>query len=171
MLRLTLIRHGNAEWKDASIEDFERPLNKRGITEAEGIARVLQENQLVPELLLASTAKRTQQTAEIIGRELALPARRVKFAEQLYLARAEVILTLAQSTGPKVQHLAIVGHNPGISESARMLAPPDTVIAELSTAAACTLTFVVGSWAELAPPAARAVRYDPPAKLFNLFSS
>ena len=170
MLRLTLIRHGNAEWKDSTIADFDRPLNKRGIGEAEGIGKVLMENDLVPDLLLASTARRTQQTAEIAGRMLGLPTRRVKFAEQLYLARAEVILTLAQSTGPKVTHLAVVGHNPGISELARNLAPEDTPIAELSTASACTLTFIVQSWDALAAPATRAVRYDPPAKLFNLFS-
>ena len=170
MLRLTLIRHGNAEWKDASIADFDRPLNKRGLGEAEGIGKLLMENDMVPELLLASTAKRTQQTAEIVGRMLGLPYRRVKFAESLYLARAEAILTLAQSTGPKVKHLAIVGHNPGISELVRSLAPEDTPIAELSTASACTLTFIAKAWDDLAPPATRAVRYDPPAKLFNLFS-
>jgi phosphohistidine phosphatase len=169
MLRLTLIRHANAEWKDASIEDFERPLNKRGQTEADSIGKVLLENDLVPELLLTSTAKRTQQTSEIIGKILSLPIRRVKTAEQLYLARAEVILTLAQSTGPKVHHLAIVGHNPGISELARSLAPAEIVIGELSTASACTLTFTCESWSDIAAPAARAVLYTPPAKLFSLF--
>lgn len=169
MLRLTLIRHGNAEWKDASIADFDRPLNKRGLSEAEGIGKILMEADLVPELLLASTAKRTQQTAEIVGRMLGLAARRVKLAEQLYLARAEVILSFAQATGPKVHHLAIVGHNPGISELARNLAPPDEALAEMSTASACTLTFTAKSWLHLDGPASRAVRYDPPAKLFNLF--
>ena len=169
MLRLTLIRHANAEWKDSSIPDFDRPLNKRGLGEAEGIGKVLMEHDLVPELLLASTAKRTQQTAEIVGRMLGLPTRRVKLAEPLYLAREEVILTLAQSTGPKVKHLAIVGHNPGISELARSLAPEDTPIAELTTGSACTLTFVVKEWDEIAAPASNAVRYDPPTKLFNLF--
>ena len=170
MLRLTLIRHGDADWKDASIADFDRPLNKRGVGEAEGIGKVLMENELVPELLLASTSKRTQQTAEIVGRMLGLPTRRVKLVEPLYLARAEVILTLAQSTGPKVKHLAVVGHNPGISELARGFAPDDAPMAELSTASACTLTFNVKSWAAIAPPAMRADRYDPPVKLFNLFS-
>jgi phosphohistidine phosphatase len=170
VLRLTLIRHGNAEWKDASIADFERPLNKRGIGEAEGIAKVLLEAELVPELLLASSAKRTQQTGEILGRTFGLATRRVKMVEELYLARSEVILALVQGTGPKVQHLAIVGHNPGISELVRELAPQDMQIAELSTACACTLTFTKRTWANLEGPAAKAVRYEPPAKLFNLFS-
>jgi phosphohistidine phosphatase len=170
VLRLTLIRHGNAEWKDANIPDFDRPLNKRGQGEAEGIGKVLMEADLVPELMLASTAKRTQQTAEIVARMLGLAARRLKGVEQLYLARAEVILSFVQATGPKVQHLAIVGHNPGISELARHLAPADEPLAELSTASACTLTFATTSWASLDGPASNAVRYDPPAKLFRLFS-
>ena len=170
MLRLTLIRHANAEWKDASIADFDRPLNKRGVGEAEGIGKVLMEAQLVPELLLASAAKRTQQTGEIIGRALGLAIRRVKLVEQLYLAQAELILSIAQGTGPKVRHLAIVGHNPGISELARNLAPQDAAVSELSTGCACKLTFTTKSWATLKGPAANAVRYEPPVKLFKLFS-
>jgi phosphohistidine phosphatase len=170
VLRLTLIRHGNAEWKDANIPDFDRPLNKRGQGEAEGIGKVLAEAQHVPELMLASTAKRTQQTAEIVARVLGLATRRVKLAEQLYLARAEVILSLAQATGPKVHHVAIVGHNPGISELARYLAPPDTQIFELATSCACSLAFTTDSWLNLDAPASEAVRYEPPAKLFPLFS-
>lgn len=169
MLRLTLIRHANAEWKDASYEDFDRPLNKRGLAEAESIGKLLAEDQLVPELMLASTAKRAQQTAEIMAKQLGLAARRVKSMEQLYLAREEAILALVRATGPKVHHLAIVGHNPGISELVRSLAPAEAQLTELSTASACTLTFATKSWEGLAGPAARAVEYKP-APRFNLFS-
>ena len=170
MKRLTLIRHGNAEWKDASVQDFDRPLNKRGIGEAEAMGKLLLDEALVPDLLLASAARRTQQTSEIIGRKLDLIARRVKAAESLYLARPEDILTLARATGPRVQHLAIVGHNPGISELAKFLAPEDATLTELTTCAACTLTFAARTWSAIAPPAARAVQYEPPSRLFGLFT-
>ena len=170
MLRLTLIRHANAEWKDASIEDFDRPLNKRGLAEAESIGEVLLEKELMPDLLVASTARRTQQTAEIVTRVLGLPARRVKSTEQLYLASAEAMLALAHATGPKVHHLAIIGHNPGISDLARSLAPHGMPLAELSTAAACTLTFAAKSWKHVAGPAARAIEYKPASSRFNPFS-
>jgi phosphohistidine phosphatase len=171
VLRLTLIRHANADWKDASYEDFDRPLNKRGLAEAESIGKILVENDLIPELMLASTAKRTQQTAEIAGRQLGLASRRLKAMEQLYLAREEAILALVHATGPKVHHLAVIGHNPGISELARSLAPDDAQIGELVTAAACTLTFIVDSWEGLQGPAARAVEYKPAPPLFNIFGS
>jgi phosphohistidine phosphatase len=124
----------------------------------------------VPDLLLASPARRAQQTAETIARKLELPPRRVKTAEHLYLAPPDDILTLVRATGPRVQHLGIVGHNPGISELAKLLGPVDAVIVELVTGAACTLTFPMRSWSAIAPPAARAVQYEPPSKLFGLFT-
>jgi phosphohistidine phosphatase len=164
VLRLTLIRHANAEWKDSNIDDFERPLNPRGVREAESIGKLLMTKELVPELMLVSSARRTKQTAEILARVLELPARRVRHADQLYLAGLSVILALAQTTAPEVSHLAIVGHNPGLSELARSLAPEGTPVAELSTGSACTLTFAAESWAELAAGASHATRYDPRAK-------
>jgi phosphohistidine phosphatase len=169
MKRLTLIRHANADWKNASVPDFERPLNKRGLGEAEAIGKLLLEQELVPDLLLASAARRTQQTAEIIVRKLTLAPRRLKAIELLYLAPLEDILTLAQNTGPKVQHLAIVGHNPGLSELAKLLAPEGMTVAALATGAACTLTFTAREWADIGPPAARAVQFQPPQKMFSLF--
>jgi len=122
-----------------------------------------------PDLLLSSPARRTQQTAEIIARKLDLAQRRVKAHEGLYLATIDDILALVRATGPKVQHLAIVGHNPGISEVARHLAPA-VITTDLTTGAACTLTFTARSWAGINPPAAHAVPFQPPSKLFRLFT-
>jgi phosphohistidine phosphatase len=169
MKRLTLIRHANADWKNPSVPDFDRPLNKRGLSEAEAIGKQLLEQELLPDLLLMSSARRAQQTAEIIVRKLDLAQRRVKAQEALYLATNDDILALVRGTGPKVEHLAIVGHNPGISEVAKHLAP-GVITADLTTGAACALTFTARSWANIAPPAARAVQFEPPSKLFSLFT-
>lgn len=169
MKRLTLIRHANADWKNPNVPDFDRPLNKGGLSEAEAIGKQLLEQELVPDLLLASSARRTQQTAEIIARQLDLTQRRVKAQESLYLATIDDILALVRDTGPKVQHLAIVGHNPGISEVAKYLAP-SVVTMDMTTGAACALTFTARSWATINPPAARVAQFQPPSKLFRLFT-
>jgi phosphohistidine phosphatase len=163
MLRLTLIRHANAEWKDSSYDDVERPLNPRGMREAESIGKLLLEKELVPDVMLVSNARRTKQTAETLSRILKLPTRRVQFSEPLYLARPDAILALAQATAAVVRHLAIVGHNPGISELARSLAPEAAQVGDLSTGSACTLTFAVESWAGVSA-ASHAMCYDPPVK-------
>jgi phosphohistidine phosphatase len=169
MRRLTLIRHANADWKNPNVPDFERPLNKRGLSEAEAIGKQFLEQELVPDLLLTSSARRTQQTAEIIASKLDLATRRIKAQETLYLATIDDILAFVHGTGPKVQHLAVVGHNPGISEVAKYLAPA-VITTDMPTGAACTLTFTARSWANIHPPATRAVQFQPPSKLFGLFT-
>jgi phosphohistidine phosphatase len=157
--RLTLVRHANAEWKDARMTDFQRPLNRKGQKEAEATARRLLELEWVPELLIASPAERTRQTAEILARDLG--AKRVQFEERLYLARAEEILRLIRGTGPLVNHLMIVGHNPGISELARRLSN-GSLTHELSTGAACLLRFNGEDWSALGPAETSLAHHEVP---------
>lgn len=169
MKRLTLVRHGNAAWKNSQASDFERPLTRRGQAEAEALARHLLARQLVPDLLMTSPALRAKQTTEILARELELPANTVKQEEWLYLAQPADILRAARSPGPKVQHLMLVGHNPGVSELAQLLAP-QARLAELGTAVACTMIFNVEAWAGIAPGAAEEVRCESRApRLFGLW--
>src|SRR4051794_12691831 len=117
------MRHANAQWNDPQISDFDRPLNRRGNSEAEAMGRRLLELHLVPTSLLSSNARRAEQTAEIVGRELGVTARNIRTDEALYLAPADEILRIIRATGPRIPHLMIVGHNPGISEVANLLAP------------------------------------------------
>jgi phosphohistidine phosphatase len=164
------MRHGNAQWKDPQISDFDRPLNRRGLSEAEAMGRRLMELQLVPTILLTSTARRAAQTAEIVARELGVSARNVRNEESLYLAPAEDILQIIQSTGPRIPHVLIVGHNPGISEAAHLLAP-NRGIDTLDTAAACSFTFDTNSWSEVQARHLRdSLAETPPMGLFALWA-
>jgi phosphohistidine phosphatase len=170
MKRLTLMRHADAQWKDPEVADFARPLNRRGSGEAEAMGRRLTELALTPDLIIASPARRAQQTAEIVARELALPQRSIYCEEALYLAGAQEILQLTRAIGPLVPHLLIVGHNPGISELANLLAR-GSEIGGLATAAICSITFEAEQWAAVGPAAARDVLNEsPPIRLFSLFA-
>ena len=170
MKRLTLMRHGNAQWKDPQISDFDRPLNRRGHSEAEAMGRRLLELQLVPTILLTSNARRAIQTADIIARALGISARNVRRVEPLYLAPADDILQMIQSTGPRIPHLMIVGHNPGLSEVAQLLAP-NRGIGSLNTAAACSFTFDTNSWSAVVPSTLRdSFNESPPVGLFALWA-
>jgi len=167
--RLTLMRHANAQWKDPQISDFDRPLNRRGISEAEAMSRRLIELKLIPTIVLASSARRAQQTADIVARELGVAPRKLRTDESLYLAAAEDILRVIQTTGPRIPHLMIVGHNPGISELANLLAP--TAHVELATAAMCSLSFDSRSWSDVKAGNLREVHSEsPPVRLFALWA-
>lgn len=167
MKRLTLMRHADARWKDADVSDLDRPLNRRGTAAAEAMARRLQELGLVPDLLLASPARRTQQTAAILARELSLP--RVLCEESLYLAGAGDLMKTVQATGPRVAHLLLVGHNPGVSELVRQLVPQDGKRA-LGPAALCSIAFEAEHWSAISAGCVKDVqRAEPGRGLFGLF--
>ncbi len=168
MKRLTLMRHADARWNDPAITDLERPLNRRGTAAAQAMARRLLDLELVPDLLLASPARRTQQTADIVARELSLPARRVRREEALYLASASDMLKLVYGTGPRVAHLLLVAHNPGVSELAQLLLRQHGS-AGLPTAAVCSIAFDAAQWAVIGSATVTDVqREKPPARLFGL---
>jgi phosphohistidine phosphatase len=170
MKRLTLMRHGDARWKDAGLSDLERPLNRRGSAAAEGMARRLLELELVPDLMLVSPARRTQQTAEIVARELSIPARRVVREERLYLAAVGDLLQVIRDTGPRISHLLLIAHNPGISELAGLLVPEGTG-AGLASAAVCSIAFEAAGWNALGPECVTQVQHErPPGRLFGLFA-
>jgi phosphohistidine phosphatase len=170
MKRLTLMRHGDARWKDAGLSDLERPLNRRGSAAAETMARRLLELELVPDLMLVSPARRTQQTGEIVARELSIPARRVVREERLYLAAVGDLLQVVRETGPRISHLLLIAHNPGISELAGLLVPKGTQPG-LASAAVCSIAFDAADWNALAPERVTQVQHEsPPGRLFGLFA-
>jgi phosphohistidine phosphatase len=168
MKRLTLMRHADARWNDPGISDLERPLNRRGTAAAEAMARRLLDLELIPDLLLASPARRTRETAAIVARELSLPVRRVLREDGLYLASAGDLLGLVQATGPRVGHLLVVGHNPGVSELMQLLLPQRGA-AGLATAAVCSIAFDAAEWRAIGSAAVTDVKREkPPSRLFGL---
>jgi phosphohistidine phosphatase len=170
MKRLTLMRHGDARWKDAGLSDFDRPLSRRGSGAVEAMARRLLELELVPDLMLVSPARRTQQTGEIVSRELSIPARRVVREERLYLATPGDLLQVVSDTGPRIAHLLLIGHNPGLSELATSFAPK-SLKGGLASAAVFSVAFEAEGWDALGPESVKQVQHEsPPGRLFGLFA-
>jgi phosphohistidine phosphatase len=168
MKRLTVMRHADARWKDPGTEDFARPLNRRGLSGAEAIAKRLLELEFVPDRLLASTARRAEQTADIVARELSLSVRHVQREERLYLASAADMLRLIQETGPRIAHLMVIGHNPGASDLIHLLVPRGG-ISTLTTAALCSIVFDTEHWHAIGPDCVKEVHHQaPPSRLFGL---
>lgn len=168
MKRLTLVRHAHAKFKGAEVKDFERPLSRRGKAEAKQTALGLSAHALIPGLLLVSAAIRTVQTAEIFARELQIPERHLRLDESLYLASAGLLLQLIQGIGIRIQHLMIIGHNPGVSELANHLAP-EAKLGEFAPSAAATMDFEVRAWRDINARSAKNVQRQGPTRgLFGL---
>lgn len=162
------MRHGRAEWKDSAIQDFDRPLDRRGQNEIAEMGKRLREQELLPDVLLVSPAVRTKQSAEILARQLELPDRKIRRIESLYLASPDEILARLRELGPLVRHALLVGHNPGIAELAHRLAP-EAATGEFVTGAACLLEFS-GEWADFGSRAVASASTDSPRRFFDFWS-
>src|SRR5262245_10659154 len=113
MLTLSLLRHAKSSWEDASLDDFERPLAKRGESAAPRMAAFMAQHGLAPELILCSPAVRTRQTLDLVLPHLA-DTPTVVFEDSFYLAAPSVLLARLRKIEGKVRHVMIIGHDPGM---------------------------------------------------------
>jgi phosphohistidine phosphatase len=172
---LLLLRHAKSSWSDATLADFERPLNKRGQKAAPRMGAYLRKQGLMPELVLCSAARRAVETWALAGGALAksgtAPAP-PKHLRSLYLAPPSRILAALRRTPDEVERLLVVGHNPGLEHLALGLAGSGSkpkahsrLKAKFPTAALAELHFEARNWREVAPGTGRLVRFVTPREL------
>ncbi len=113
---------------------------------------------LAPEVVLVSSARRALQTLEALEPWDDMPL--IEPMDSLYMAGPEQILAALRQLGPTVRSVMVVGHNPGLHETARLLADGRGGEAEAAMRAdyptACLTEFTIpGGWDTLSPGTAR----------------
>ena len=118
---LLLLRHAKSSWDSPLLDDFSRPLNKRGIRDAGNMGTYLQNQSTIPDAIVCSPATRAKQTLEHLLLKLTIPNAKIFWKHQLYLADLSSLLaTLATFSA---RRLLVIGHNPGLEELICFLAP------------------------------------------------
>lgn len=118
MKRLLLIRHAKSSWKNADLDDFDRPLSGRGKREAPAMALRLKQQGVQPDLILSSPAKRARKTAKIVAETLAYPVVEIHLDNRLYMQGTAALLTVLAETDERLITVLLVGHNPDLTELA-----------------------------------------------------
>jgi phosphohistidine phosphatase len=165
MKRLYLLRHAKSSWKDTSLPDHDRPLAGRGRRAAKAIARHLREQDLAPQLVLCSTARRARETLERIQSDLC--AATVELEHDLYAASADALLERLRRLPDTVESVMLIGHNPGLQDLALDLArsPASDLATKFPTAALATLEIRTSNWQELDHKTAEIVAFVRPRDL------
>ena len=145
MKKLLLMRHAKSSWKDISLNDHQRPLNKRGKRDAPNMGKYLQEQGLVLDLILCSTAKRARTTVKRFLREYDLKGE-VFYVDDLYHASFETYFSLLNQLPVDIDTVMIVGHNPEMDYFLEMVCD---VYEHLPTATIAVLEFPIEQWSEL----------------------
>ncbi|GAV20046.1 phosphohistidine phosphatase [Mariprofundus micogutta] len=144
MKKLMLMRHAKSSWSDFGTSDFDRELNARGMQDAPEMGRRLVAKAMVPDAFLVSTARRARATANLMVPELGFSVENIQFKDELYLASPAEMLKLIRQTSDHVQTLALLAHNPGITELTNRLAK--TWINNIPTCGVAVLQFQIEQW-------------------------
>ena len=142
MKTIFLLRHAKSSWKDQSLPDFERPLNHRGRRAAETIGRYLKTRDVVPDLVLSSTAIRARETVEIVVRT-AKWRTEVRYDERIYEAGAMRLLEIVSQIENDRKTVLVVGHNPGMEEFLQLLSGK---IEQIPTGGLAKLVLKTSKW-------------------------
>jgi phosphohistidine phosphatase len=168
--QLVLLRHAKSSWDDPFIEDFDRPLAKRGRKAAERLTVWLKQHRVRPDLILCSPSARTRETLALIGGAFGTKVD-TAFEKALYLAEPHELLARIRAVGDAVQCVMVIGHNPGMQELALALLGPRArkdraVLTEkFPTAAVARFTVPVARWADLQPGGATLLDFVKPVDL------
>lgn len=171
MKLLYVLRHAKAEREAPSGGDFDRPLAERGRNDAARLGKTFKTSAMIlPDAILASSAKRTRETAERLSAQWPKPPS-IRTDDTLYLAPAARLMDAVRALPDTAQSAMIVGHNPGMEEFAALLAnkvPSPAFYRMRDNFATCALAsfeISVESWAEFDPARARLISFSTPNDL------
>ena len=144
MRTLMLMRHAKSDWDASYGADHDRPLSQRGVRSAHLMGRVIAGAELIPDLVISSTAIRARTTAQLAA-ESGAWACSIDLEPGFYGTAPNTVLTLA-SKAPDVDRLMLVGHQPTWSLLVEKLTGAR---ADMKTASVAIIDMMIETWAEL----------------------
>ncbi len=142
MKTLLILRHAKSSWKQPDQADHDRPLNERGKRDAPRMGLLLREEDLVPDLIVSSTAKRARNTAEKAAESSGYGGE-IQFTDTLYLAAPASYIGVLREVSDDHSRVMVVGHNPGLEQLLNVLTGDESA---LPTAALACVTLPIDRW-------------------------
>jgi phosphohistidine phosphatase len=118
--------------KKLNLTDHDRPLNKKGKRDAPKMGKALIDLDIVPDLIISSSAKRAMDTAILIAENCEYK-KDIEKNSILYASNLENYIDVISTVPDKYQKVLIVGHNPIIEDLVTIF------INKIETIPTCTL--------------------------------
>lgn len=161
MKKLFIIRHAKSSWKDSALDDFSRPLSKRGKSDAPMMGNRLKKRKISPDIIISSPAKRAKTTAEIIAKELKY-SKDILFDDEVYESTLTKLHEIVTKVDDNNTTLFLVGHNPSLN----MLAEHYVDFSEnIVTCGVLEIEFDCNRWMDIDAKNAKLISYDYPKKI------
>jgi phosphohistidine phosphatase len=164
--KVFLIRHAKSSWVAGIERDYDRPLNERGFYDAPLMAKVLKEQGISLDAIIASASKRTTQTAHLLAEGLNFDLKKIHFTEQLYHASSSMIEEIISCLNDDWKTVFIITHNPGITDFVNQLSPK-FLIANMPTCGIVGASFHAEHWYEFGNHSKEVFLFDFPKKYYD----
>lgn len=116
MKTLILVRHAKSDWGNENIPDLMRPLNERGYSDAQILAKQLAQKIPVPALWLTSPAIRAYSTALLFAEAFKYEPEKFILNKDIYEASVKTLQGIVTSINNEVETAFMFGHNPGFTK-------------------------------------------------------
>ncbi|MCB1247350.1 MAG: histidine phosphatase family protein [Acidimicrobiia bacterium] len=146
MLHLMLLRHGKSDWDADLGDDHTRPLAPRGVRSARAIGIAVRDRDIVPALVVSSTAVRARSTAEL-ARVAGGWSSRLVLDDDLYGASVADVLEVAARHGAAHRRVMLVGHQPTWGLTVRALTGGSV---DVRTGTLVDIELVADTWPDIA---------------------
>ncbi len=153
MKSLLLMRHAKSSHDDPALDDFDRSLNDRGLRDAPIMGALIRRNLILPSLIIASSARRTLDTARAVADVCGYHGEIIA-APELYLASPSRYVEVLRNSGAGSCVLT-VGHHPGVDDLLLMLTGQER---KMVTAALAWIDIDIEEWSDLTPEAEGSLR-------------
>ena len=146
MKTLYIIRHAKSSW-GFNLPDDKRPLNERGLRDAELIGQELKTLVKPIDRVLCSPAERAYSTAKIICNQLSIPEDIFFLEPNLYDFEGAKVINVIKNCKNTIQTLMIFGHNHAFTSLANLLG--NTYIDNLPTSGVVAIEFEAEKWQDI----------------------
>lgn len=154
MKKLYVLRHAKSSWDDMELPDHDRPLAPRGERAALVIGRYMAQRDLIPHMVICSTATRSVETLRLVASqwEHDVPVIRDR---SLYLTGARAVRQRVAQIEEPAKAVLVIGHNPDLHDLTVALAEPGSQahrrLAETKfpTSALAVFHFAIPDWPSL----------------------
>lgn len=144
---ISIMRHAMSSGGSFTMPDIERFVLPEGITQTEYVAGKMVANDLIPDAIWTSPAKRTQQTSQLIHHLLQLECD-LEIKTSLYHEDDEYVIEQIISCDEDFNHLLIIGHNPMVTQLTCQLSGTGG-FGWFNTSDIVSIEFDTENWAEI----------------------
>ena len=142
MKKLILVRHCKSSWKDLTLNDYNRPLNKRGKIDGPIMSNYLSQSIQQIDFLHSSSSVRTFETSKFFIDKIKFVE--IKYNDYLYHCSSSSLIRIIKNHPEKHNSVLIISHNPGLTNLINSLT--NINLENLPTTGIVEIDFNCDSW-------------------------